>query len=189
MNKKIGILITDWCSQFISIEEEVHSVINYGIEVWLNSSMKIFFLVLIGGICDFFVETIVVLLIFGRVRKFAGGVHCKTDLGCFFSMFLICAISIGISKNSENIPLFLINIGLIISWIIIWKFAPCNSKVNPITDSTILQKKRKGSILVTIGLSILIIFLPTSEWKWLVFCPVFIETITILPFMERRGIV
>lgn len=188
MNKKISGLITDWCSQFISIEA-ISSVISYGIEVWLNSIVKIILLVLIGGICGFFKETILVLFIFGQVRKYAGGVHCKTDVGCFFSMLFICLISIGVSKNSEKIPLFFIVIVLISIWISTLKYAPCNSKVNPITDEILLEKKRKGAILIITGVSILIIFLPVKEWKWLILCPVFIEVLTILPFMERRGVI
>lgn len=187
MNKKISVWLTDWCRQFVSIEEEVQAVIRYGIEVWLNSSVKIILLLLIGSVCGCFIETVVVLFIFGRVRKYAGGVHCKTDAGCFFSMFLLCAVSIGVSKCCGNIPLFFLYAGMIISWVNIWKFAPCNSKVNPITDKKILEQKRKDALLIITGFSIFILLLPSREWQWLVFSPVFIETLTILPLVERRG--
>lgn len=188
MNKKIISWMIEWSSRYTSVGEDIIPVMRYGIEVVLNSFVKILLLLFIGIICGSFIETIVVIMTFGILRKFAGGVHCKTDVGCFLTMFLICQGSIGVSRIGDSVSIFFMIIGLIFIWFSILKYAPCNSKVNPIIDDSILWKKRKGAIALIVGCNILIIVIPLAAWKWLIFCPIFIEALTILPFAERRGV-
>jgi len=187
MNRKISQWVADWIFKNNQSKKSMQPIVRYGIEAMLNSFLKVFVLLTIGCMFGKFYETVVVLCSFGLLRKFAGGVHCKTDIGCFLSMFVICAISMLFSENSEKIPIGIMSMELVFVWLSLMCFAPCNSKVNPIMDRGVLEQKRKGTIIVITGLSMLILLIPIREWKWLILCPVFIEAITVLPLIEMRG--
>ena len=59
------------------------------------------------------------------------------------------------------------------------RYAPCNSRVNPIEDVKILKLKRVGSIaeVIIVNAGVLLGF--STEMKWLIGLPLFIEAILI----------
>lgn len=69
--------------RYNNYEETEKVVLGYGVELFLNSMLKTVIYLLIGFAIGKGVETILVIVIFGSVRKVSGGRHAKTDLGCF----------------------------------------------------------------------------------------------------------
>ncbi len=58
-------------------------IITYGIELLLNSLLKACIYIVVGLLFHRCWEVLISMIILGIVRKFSGGVHAKTDSGCF----------------------------------------------------------------------------------------------------------
>lgn len=77
--------------QNYSKEKEV--VVIYGIELILNSLLKAGIYILIGTLLGKTLEVVTAVIVFAAVRKCAGGVHAKSDMGCFLITGAIVFIS------------------------------------------------------------------------------------------------
>lgn len=64
-----------------SREEKI--VITYGVELLFNTLLKSIIYILLGILLHQTLETVISILIFGILRYYTGGVHAKTDIGCF----------------------------------------------------------------------------------------------------------
>ncbi|MBR1931140.1 MAG: accessory gene regulator B family protein [Lachnospiraceae bacterium] len=161
-------------------------IVAYGIESMLNSSLKILIILCVGALIGYFREVVIAMFVFGGIRKFAGGYHSSSHLGCLSVMLFICLCPI---------PLFGVEVR-VAGWV--WlaiavyalyeviRYAPRNSRVNPIYDQGILRRKRVGSLIVT-GLAVVFLALyPGNELRWLVAMPLFIEALTISPLFYGK---
>lgn len=184
--KQISRSITTWCQKNYELSESECHIVEYGIQLMLNTSLKVLVILVVGAVLGHFQEVVIAMFVFGSIRNFAGGYHSDTHLGCLSVMLFICLCPI---------PLFRVGIGLA-KWIwlaislysayAIIRYAPRNSKVNPIHDPRILKRKRVGSLIV-LGIYLLFLaFCPSSNLRWLVAMPLFIEALTISPFLCDR---
>lgn len=64
-----------------SREEKI--VITYGVELLFNTLLKSIVYILLGTLLHQALETVLSIFVFGFLRYFTGGVHAKTDIGCF----------------------------------------------------------------------------------------------------------
>lgn len=64
-----------------SREEKI--VITYGVELIFNTLLKSIVYILLGMLLHQTLETVLSIFVFGFLRYFTGGVHAKTDMGCF----------------------------------------------------------------------------------------------------------
>lgn len=185
--KTMVVRITDWCQKNSDLYNWDHETVQYGIEVFLNTFMKLLIILVAAIFIHRFGETILVLSIFGSLRKYAGGYHCKTHWGCLGEMLLISFCPALFEQLS--LKKFMLIWIILIAYAIyaFWQYTPRNSMINPINDPRILlSKKRKCRILC--GLIILLfILLPNSKIRWLIIIPFFTEAVTISPLFYRRG--
>ncbi len=111
---------------------------------------------LIGVILNMIIEMIVYLICFLPLRIFAGGYHAKTQLRCYI-MSSVTAVFIlfGIQflQQQESIWEF---ICFMVSFGIIWKFAPVPDANKPLqgNEQVIYQKKVRKILLVLTGVSV-----------------------------------
>ena len=179
--KKISDKIIEWCKQNYQFAEDEYPVFEYGIQLILNTFLKVIMIFMIGFVIGYFQEVVVTLSVFCGIRHFAGGVHCKTDLGCFCVMLFICMCPIFMFRVDENFSKWIWGVISVYSVYEMIRYAPRNSKVNPIYDSKILVRKRIGSLIVT-GIAVLLLFCyPELNMRWLIAMPLFIEAVTISP--------
>ena len=181
--KLISSKIAAWCQkQCLLSEEQVH-IVEYGIEVMLNTSLKVIGILVISTILGCFKEVVIAMFVFGSIRNFAGGYHSSTHLGCFSAMLLTCLSPLPFLGVELAVAKWIWGAISVYSMYEIIRYAPRNSKVNPIHDRRILKRKRVGS-LVVIGLYVLfLVFCPSSKWGWWVAMPMFIEAVTISPLL------
>lgn len=59
-------------------------VLIYGMELILNSVLKACIYIVAGAMCHRMKEALTVIFLFGLIRKYSGGIHANTDVGCFF---------------------------------------------------------------------------------------------------------
>jgi len=177
--------IAKWCIKNSDLKNEQLGIIQFGIEVFMDSFFKIAGLIILGALFGFLGKVIIVLIVFCTIRYFAGGMHCESHIGCFLSMAMICIAAISLSMISHYLPAWLIGVILILAFINTLRYAPVISWKNPINDQKIIDFKKKGSLLCILIVSIFIIAHKDIAVKWLLVTPLFIEAITISPLLNK----
>ncbi len=181
--KQISRWIVTWCQNKNRMSEEQFHIVEYGIQLLLNTSLKILTIGVIGGILGYFNEVVIAMFVFGSIRYFAGGYHFKTDMGCLGFMLLMCLSPIPMFRVELYLSKWIWRAISIFSIYEILRYAPRNSKVNPILDYRILKKKRVGSLAVLMIWLLFISLCQSSDIGWLISIPMFVETVTISPLL------
>ena len=173
--------IADWCLHNQGMEPEQFEIVVYGINLFFNTTLKICGLLMIGILLSCFTEVVVVLTVFCGMRYFAGGIHCKTDLGCFGMMLVTCFLPILLMRLDIHWALPVWVLMAVFSAFAVIKYAPRNSEVNPVADPVILKRKRIGGLVLCGILIIVAILCGDTGLRWLLMTPMFVEAMTILP--------
>ena len=167
--------IANWCKNNSVLSEEDYPIILYGIQVILNSSLKLSGILLIGTLLHQFWTVLFSAIVFCSMRYWTGGWHSKTHLGCFCIMLISCLVPSLLMGVEEEWALWILSGMLICSVYRTFRYAPCNSEVTPIEDIKCLQRKRLGSIVEIVGLLVAMILYPDIEMGWLIILPVFVN--------------
>ncbi|MCQ5167557.1 MAG: accessory gene regulator ArgB-like protein [Butyribacter sp.] len=130
------------------IEREEAEVYIFGLQQMLINIVNITVLFIIGICMHMIVETGVFVLSFIAFRKYAGGYHSKTQLGCFTLTNIVVLIALSVMKYMRiNIYIY---IGLyLFAAVIIFLYAPIEAE-NKKLDSIerIVYRKRAMIVLV-----------------------------------------
>lgn len=185
--KRISTAISGWCRRNCQLEEAEFHIVEYGIQLLLNTSVKVIIILLTGMVLGYFREVLIAMSVFSAIRYFAGGYHSRTDLGCLGIMLFICLCPIPLFRLSISVSIMIWGLIIVYSAYGIIRYAPRNSTVNPVRDPKIMAKKRKGSIIACAIAVLLIVFSPVNDLRWLVAMPLFIEAITISPIFYGKG--
>lgn len=169
--------IVNWCKREGTVPDEDYNIVFYGIQVLLNTLLKIFSILFIALLLHQFFTVLISMTVFCSMRYWTGGWHSKSHLGCFCTMLISCLIpSFFVGIHGEWAEWLLKGI-MIYSAYRVFRYAPCNSKVNPIEDPKLLHRKRIGSIIETAGLLIITFVCPDIEIGWLMVLPSFANAI------------
>lgn len=171
--------LTDWIERNCDMSKEEYAIALYGLQIMFNSTIKIAGIFLIGMVCGIWQEVLFTMLVFCSMRYWAGGWHSSTHIGCFSTMLFICVCP-AFLKNIEAdwvVPVW-VCMGLYSLYNIL-RYAPRNSKVNPIADVQILRRKRIGSVVECIVLLMTACMFQETEVRWLIIAPLFAEAITV----------
>uniref|UniRef100_UPI004056A8C7 accessory gene regulator ArgB-like protein n=1 Tax=Acetatifactor sp. TaxID=1872090 RepID=UPI004056A8C7 len=184
--KELSKNITDWCRKYYALEDADAPIVEYGIQLFLNTSLKVIGIFVIGAIIGHFKKVVIAMFVFGSIRNFAGGRHCQTDFGCFSVMLCICLSPIPMFPVPLHLAQWIWGGIAVYSLYQVIRYAPRNSTVNPICDVRILKRKRIGSLVVT-GMYVLLLIFYSEPWlRWLVAMPLFIEAVTISPVFYKK---
>lgn len=182
MKKSMAKRIAEWSCQ--SQEDEVGeiSIIQYGIEIIFENILKTIILVCIAIYFHQQKEVFVILLSFCGLRIHAGGIHAKTSLGC--TTFMI-AIEVGCILCNQFIEIsdYVYILIVIISNILLWRYAPNGSESCELLSCAQKKKKRRYA-LYTANMLFCFGFLTGAEK--LVYIPVLFESLTLLLFELRK---
>lgn len=172
-------IIADWCKRNHCVSEGEYAIVLYGLEVMFNTSLKLAGIILTGIVLGVFWEVLLSMAVFCSMRYWAGGWHSETHMGCFSAMLAFC-VSPAFLQNIEAVWVMPLWIGMILYSIYkILRYAPQNSKINPITDESILRKKRIGAIIECMLLAVVICVCPVTAIRWLLVMPLFFEAVTL----------
>lgn len=186
MEKYIADKISNWCLKRNKVSEIQEVAIRYGIELYLDSTIKIFLIIFIGTLLGRGYETIIAIACFCMLRSQAGGIHMKSSFGCFSSMIIIVLLSVVGAEFIQKISVPVIVILSIVSVIAIYLFAPYTTANNPINDEKIILSKKRKAMLIVALVGLIACVVESSRVRALLLIPVIIEIITILPFWRRK---
>ena len=85
--------ITQW-SITVCGQKEKSAIIQYGVELFFDTTIKYLLFLCWGGVSGRMTETILTLTIFSGIRISAGGAHAKTSIGCALAMGTVLFFSI-----------------------------------------------------------------------------------------------
>lgn len=154
IEEKITKKICDFC--YDGNSEEEREVIEYGIALIVETIFKFFLIFIFAIIFGKIWETISFVLVFCSIRSNAGGIHCKTNLGCTLSLFAIYFLSLLLEKVNVGM---LVATGLfMVCFIICSVWAPSSTENNPITD----RKTR----LIKKGMALVLLLLSYIEYRY-----------------------
>lgn len=163
--------------------ENEQQVFTYGIELILNSLLKITVYLIIGFLLGTGKEVITTLFIFGILRKLSGGSHARTNLGCFLITGSILALSVGIPYilcvSKQVYPLIAAMI-----WTIYVLFAP-RDQYNEGKEKAANMQKAKSVIILS--MLFLIGYFQESYWQSLLLYITSLQGITLIRFENRKN--
>ena len=93
MSEKISGIITDFLLRKNVIKEEEKEIYYYGYETLIYSIWQMLLLLVLGMIMNRIVSTVIFLMVFVSMRKYTGGYHAETRMGCTF-MTVVCYVTV-----------------------------------------------------------------------------------------------
>ncbi len=161
MNRISSKIISLLCENNI-LEREKQELYTYALEIILQSILHFSTAIIIGCIFGMALESFLMFLSFSLVRQFAGGLHAKTPLRCYFTsiaaitsmLFLIWIFT----KWENNIAYY---ITLSVSVLTIWIASPIESSNKPLS-----YKEKKVFKGVSIALSSIITVLAVMIYEF-----------------------
>ncbi len=140
------------------VEPEKKEVLLFGITRIVEDIPKTIGIIFIALVLNIIKEMLIVTLVIMLYKTFVGGVHAKTNLGCFVSSVIFYLATIYISKNfnfNSNIQLLFLVLNYEFSIYCIWVYAPADVPEIP----KINEKLRKSTKLKAIvALNVIYIF-------------------------------
>ena len=181
-----AVKISGWCVRCLGNSEEERQVIQYGIEVILDAVGKTAAILLAGALMGRAPAFAASLVFFCSLRYWAGGIHCKTSFRCLIAMLAICLISVYGAFWLENSGEGLFWAIAAFCYACMLFLAPGETGKSEFLDLKARRQKKLGSVLWMTGELILIAIINHSWWRWVLFLPMFIETISIIPCEMRK---
>lgn len=134
----------------------------YGLQQVCMNLVNTIVLMIMGIYMQMLFETVIFVISFKAFRKYAGGYHSKTRLGCFALTNAVVLVVLSVIKYLRvNISIYL---GLyLMSVLIIFMFAPVETE-NKKLDSIERVIYRKRAIIVLIVQSIIVGVLLIFKW-------------------------
>lgn len=152
VNRRIADKITEWSmGQGCDNDSEEFQVISYGILLTIEMVYKAAVLLTFGALFDCFAETIAFMLAFCGLRKYAGGFHMQTSLGCMGMMTVFWFVSMVVSQIHIAYP---VQISLFAgTFLLVLVYAPRYTSNNPITEARIRRRKKLLALVYVTALA------------------------------------
>lgn len=150
-------------SNLISQEDE--EIYKFGLECYLLKLVHVITYSLAAIFLGKYIEYTIFIITYLLLRKFSGGIHANTRLGCLIvsNVILIFSLFVGDYINDLMLISFFSFMGFIVTII----YSPVD---NPNRKLSLIEKKRfkKYTILLCVILEILLILLESNEYrKWI----------------------
>lgn len=191
MIEKISKKITNHLTQKNVIKSETAEMYRYGIELVISTFIGIVLILLCGLVFDMFWMTVLYYAIFFTIRRFAGGYHANTYMGCKVVLVISTIVILAITKSlaflkSYSLIMHILLLIFAISTLI--QLSPIDSENKPLDTK---QEKRCKLIVSVLSISFAIISLPVYYLKVECACVIAL-TLVLIAIMQiveilRRG--
>lgn len=143
--------------------EEV-AVLNYGLFVILHTTITMLAMLIVGILTNSVKEIIIICLSSALLKKYSGGVHASSPIRCLIVGVSMCLIftltcNVFVEKLRPTTFLLVLVIGIVISYIVLYRRSPIGSKQKPLKKESKRKLLRKKSFLVMNMYSLAIVVL------------------------------
>ena len=174
------------------IQSETAEVYRYGIELVISTFIGIILVLLCGLIFDMFWLTVLYYVIFFIIRRFAGGYHANTYMGCKVVLVVSTIMVLGITKSLaflKSYSLIIHILLLIFSISTLIQLSPIDNENKPLDTE---QEKRCNLIVSILSITFAVISLPLYYLKVECACIIAL-TLVLIAVMQivefsRRGV-
>lgn len=156
--------------------EEEATVITYGTELFFNSVLKAIIYLTVGLISGKFLEVVVAIGVFGGLRVLAGGIHAKTDSGCFVMTGLIILFAVVSPMLISFTTVSYIAVIVTINFLYIG-FTPRDEYYESHKD---VKTKQKIKVVILVNIILLLSCGLNNYWKTIVTVTILEEGLTLL---------
>ena len=184
--------ISSYLAQELKYCEEEKEILAYAVENILMTVLGFAIIMFIGLLLRAPYETFFAAVAAGTLRKFSGGAHFSTPAKCLLTGGLVYPLFGLIVKNvlmdyvKEPMFLTVVLITAVVSFYIVFKYAPVDSVNKPIVSPEFRKKLFRASI-VTILVFYAVAFLNYYTSLGLsILGGIFLQAVTLLPLLNRR---
>ena len=170
----------------IAVAKEESKVVEYGISVFLDSVFKFLVLLFISILIGKEIEFGLCLFSFCGLRYWAGGIHCSTRERCLIAMIVLCFITLWTSLILETRGNGILVVLWGISILILLLKAPGRTKAAPLLSAKENMEKKITSVAFCLGVVLLSMLLPRSDWRGIVAIAALMESLSILPCKRNK---
>ncbi len=126
-----------------NMSEERYEIVKYGLEILLIKYLFFAAALIIGVLMRSFWECLIFIIFLSTIRSKSGGYHADTRIRCFVQSMLMFVLALSILKLESIYTVIIIPLAILTfcSSIIIWLFAPIETKNNPLSEN---EKKKFG---------------------------------------------
>lgn len=164
-------------------KDEVIEVLQYGLEGFLGDFIKSLIILTIGILFNILIPAIFIMLAFCTLRLLAGGFHMDNYSKCLSTgsiLFLVPAWFIQYYNSYLTVNYKFIMISILISFIIVYMYAPVDSENKPLTNNDKIKYKFKSLFYVYVLANILVL-ISNNLIKVSILTGLIIELFTITP--------
>ncbi|MFN6433021.1 accessory gene regulator B family protein [Eubacterium callanderi] len=155
MTGKIAEAITTSCVRKKIINVDKQSVYRYGFELLISFFIHLTCFVTVAVISRRFLETFIFILAFASLRRYTGGYHAKTDIGCYGLTTISLVIYLVLLQYTPfSHQLMFIWFNLIVYWLAVFFIAPVTSDQKPI-NAIQLSRIKKHMWIISVAVTIL----------------------------------
>lgn len=181
-----AVKISEWCGKSLGSSEEERQVVQYGMEIVLDTAMKIAVILLAGLATGKLPAFAASLACFCSLRYWAGGIHCKTSFRCLVAMLAVCTGSVYSAFWLEQFGEAPFWMAAVFGCLCLALFAPGETGKSGFLSQKKRLQKKLGAVLWMAGGVILAVIINHSWWRWVLITPMFIEAISVIPCEMRK---
>lgn len=126
--------------------DDESEIIEFGITVLISKVIFLITIVIVGAFCGELVSVLFFTLLYTPLRSFAGGIHAKTPVRCYFlslAMLILTALIFKFLKITKLLFYF----SIVISAIILILLSPVEDFNKPLDDIEIKIYRRKSLLI------------------------------------------
>jgi len=150
--------------------DETEAVLTYAIEILAITVINIVLTLGLGWLFGVFFGTLAALLTAVLVRHTAGGAHSSSPIRCAIITMIVFPVLALLAKQLAGFNPFITNIlcilMVLISLLLIWRFAPVENEAAPIISPQRRRALRTFSFLAFIIVFICILLIKQSVQSW-----------------------
>ncbi|MBE5947255.1 MAG: hypothetical protein E7259_10030 [Lachnospiraceae bacterium] len=134
-------------------ESDEYQVVRYGVLLTLETVYKVLIILLVGGVLGIFKETIAFFIGFSGLRRYAGGFHMKSSMGCFLMVALFWLISM--TSMYVDFNAFSYVVCFMVSFVLILCFAPSWTKESVLKDFSEIKRRKYMSVMYLVVVTLI----------------------------------
>jgi accessory gene regulator B len=155
-----------------------------GFQILIINISKFIILFAVAEVLGLVKETILMIIVFGCLRKCTFGLHAKSSLVCTITCIAMFNIGSYISQFVK-INNYIVFIAFTIINILLYKYAPADTECHPLLGAKLRAKLKKEAVLTGIGLMVLALIIPIPIIKTLMMLSAIYAVIIILPITYK----
>ncbi|HEX3043507.1 MAG TPA: accessory gene regulator AgrB [Bacillota bacterium] len=162
--------------------DEEYETIAFGFYVLISDLIKLVSIMIFALILGLFFYTAVMILSFGAIRCFMGGVHAKTWWGCMGACLVLFLGIPGLACYFSKAPAWLIStVTFVVTLVIIHFYAPADHENKPVINLSRRIWLKKRAYLVLTLMFVIAGFIVKQPYSNIIMFSALIEAILILP--------